>query len=71
MQTCIWAAGKETRRGHWSAVSWRAEDIGRTDDEVPDTDGGGRLNTLIGTDRRKKGRKDRGDGKGPGGQRPG
>ena len=63
MQTCIWAAGQENRRGHWSAVSRRAEDFRRKDDEGPDAAGGGRLNRLIWTERRQKGRKERGDGK--------
>ena len=65
----IWAAGQETRRGHWSAVSRRAVDFRQTDDEGPESAGGGKLNTLIWTERGGEGRKERGDEKGPGGER--
>ena len=40
VQTCIWAAGQETRRGHWSAISRRSEAFRRTDDEGPYAAGG-------------------------------
>ena len=63
VQTCIWAAGQEKRRGHWSAVRRRAEDFWQTDDEGQDAAGGRRLNRLIWAERRQKGRKKRGDGK--------
>ena len=39
------------------------EYFGRTDDEGPDAAGGGRLNTRLWTERRQKGRKERGDRK--------
>ena len=37
----LWTAGQETRIGHWSAVSRRAEDFWRTDDEGTDAAVGG------------------------------
>ena len=63
VQICIWAAGQENSRGHWSAVRRRAEDFRQTDDEGPDAAGGGRLNTRIWTERRQTGIKERGDSK--------